>query len=129
MEQDEEASARSAHGAPVARSVGISGAAGILSACHARMDWSLLDAERLQGMRCPSCHGELSGGLMRQVEWTTQRCVVVVACPACTAECLAILETRLPRLAAVPPIDVDDVRRAHDLLGSRDWRVEQLFAA
>ncbi len=93
------------------------------------MDWSLVDVERLEGMRCPTCHGELAGGLMRQVEWTARRCVVVVSCPGCSAECMAILETRLPRLASTPPIDVDDVRRAHDLLESRDWQVEQLFAA
>ena len=93
------------------------------------MDWSLVDTERLNGMRCPSCHGELVGGLMRQVEWTARRCVVVVACPGCGAECMAILETRPPRLPTKPPLDVDDVRRAHDLLESRDWKVEQLFAA
>lgn len=93
------------------------------------MDWNLVDVERLNGMRCPSCRGELAGGLMRQVEWTARRCVVVVSCPGCSAECMAILETRLPTLSRGIPIDVDDVRRAHELLESRDWQVDQLFAA
>src|SRR5438128_1267415 len=30
------------------------------------MDWSAMDVERLADMRCPSCHGTLRGGLMRQ---------------------------------------------------------------
>jgi len=93
------------------------------------MDWSLVDTAKLEGMRCPSCHGVLAGGVMRQVEWSTRRCVVVVVCPGCSAECMAILEARLPRLASTPPIDVEDVQRAHDLLGDHDWRVNDLFAA
>lgn len=93
------------------------------------MDWRVVDVERLAGMRCPSCGGALDGGLMRQVEGSTQRCVVAVACPHCTAECLAILETRSPRIGAPPPIDVDDVLRAHELLSARDWHVSDLFAA
>ena len=93
------------------------------------MDWSQVDTEKLEGMRCPSCHGVLAGGVMRQVEWSTRRCVVVVVCPGCSAECMAILEARLPRLAPAPPIDVEDVRRAHDMLGARDWSVNELFAA
>jgi hypothetical protein len=93
------------------------------------MDWSLVDVERLHGMRCPSCRELLGGGLMRQVEWSARRCVVVVVCPGCETECMAILDARLPRLATIPPIDVEDVRRAHDLLGQRDWRVNELFAA
>ena len=66
---------------------------------------------------------------MRQVEWTAKRCVVVVVCPSCTAECMAILDARLPHRVTCPPIDVDDVRRAHELLGSREWQVDELFAA
>ena len=93
------------------------------------MDWSLVDTQRLHVMRCPSCHGVLAGGVMRQVEWSARRCVVVVVCPACSSECMAILEARLPRLASVPPLDVEDVRHAHDLLDARDWRVGELFAA
>ena len=93
------------------------------------MDWSLVDAERLHGMRCPSCRGVLAGGAMQQVEWSARRCVVVVVCPDCGTECMAILDSRLPRAAGTPPIDVDDVRRAHDLLRQRDWRVNELFAA
>jgi hypothetical protein len=92
------------------------------------MDWSAVDVERLQDMRCPSCHGVLAGGLMRQVERSARRCVVVVACPGCGAESLAILEDRAGR-AVSAPIDVDDVRRAHELLASHDWRVSELFAA
>ena len=91
------------------------------------MDWTLVDVDRLQGMRCPSCQHDLGGGLMRQVEWTARRCVVVVVCPSCAAECMAILDTRLPRLAGRPPIDVDDVRSAHELLASREWHMEELF--
>jgi hypothetical protein len=93
------------------------------------VDWALVDTAKLEGMRCPSCHGVLAGGVMRQVEWSTRRCVVVVVCPGCAAECMAILEARLPRLASTPPLDVEDVRRAHDLLGARDWKVTELFAA
>ena len=93
------------------------------------MDWSVVDVERLQVMRCPSCQRGLGGGLMRQVEWSARRCVVVVVCPNCRAECMAILEARLPQLAARPPIDVDDVRKAHDILAQRDWKVNELFAA
>ena len=93
------------------------------------MDWSVIDVERLQVMRCPSCHGVLAGGVMRQVEWSTRRCVVVVVCPGCSAECMAILEARLPQLVARPALDVDDVRKAHDLLAQRDWKVSELFAA
>ena len=91
------------------------------------MDWSAVDVERLQDMRCPACRGTLAGGLMRQVEWSARRCVVVVACPGCGAESMAILDDRGGRQRA--PIDVDDVRRAHELLAAQDWRVSELFAA
>ena len=92
------------------------------------VDWNAVDIGRLQGMRCPACHGALAGGLMRQVEATARRCVVVVSCPGCGAESLAILEDR-PGRPARAPIDVDDVRSAHELLASHDWRVSELFAA
>ncbi|MDQ2953120.1 MAG: hypothetical protein M3R54_12755 [Chloroflexota bacterium] len=93
------------------------------------MDWGLVEIDRLQGMRCPSCQRALGGGLMRQVEWSARRCVVVVVCPNCKAECMAILEARMQRHATRSPIDVEDVRRAHDLLSQRDWQVTELFAA
>jgi hypothetical protein len=93
------------------------------------VDWGLVEIDRLQGMRCPSCERALGGGLMRQVEWSARRCVVVVVCPNCKAECMAILEARQQRQAARVPIDVDDVRRAHDLLSQRDWQVSELFGA
>jgi hypothetical protein len=93
------------------------------------MEWGLVGIERLQGMRCPSCQHGLGGGLMRQVEWAARRCVVVVICPNCRSECMAILEARMPRLAAPAPIDVEDVRRAHELLAERNWQVSDLFAA
>ena len=102
--------------------------AGTARACGTGMDWSAMDVERLADMRCPSCRGTLGGGLMRQVEWSARRCVVVVSCPGCGAESMAILEDRAGRRAR-PPIDVDDVRRAHDLLAAHDWRVSELFAA
>jgi hypothetical protein len=92
------------------------------------MDWNTVDVERLQDMRCPSCRSSLAGGLMRQVEATPRRCVVVVSCPGCGAESMAILEDRSRRTGR-PPIDVDDVRRAHELLAAQDWRVSELFAA
>src|SRR5438067_111318 len=56
------------------------------------MDWNAVDVERLAEMRCPSCHGTLGGGLMRQVEWSARRCVVVVSCPGRGSESMAILE-------------------------------------
>ena len=96
---------------------------------HLTMDWGLVDTQRLEVMRCPSCHGVLGGGIMRQVEWSARRCVVVVVCPDCSAECMAILDARVPRLETVPPLDVEDVCRAHDLLGAREWKVNDLFAA
>jgi uncharacterized protein YbaR (Trm112 family) len=91
------------------------------------MDWSLVDTERLAKLACPSCQRGLAGGLMRQVEWTTRRCSVVVACPACSAESMVVLETSGMRRATTPPIDVDDVRRAHEAL-ARATRVSDLFA-
>ena len=66
---------------------------------------------------------------MRQVEWSARRCVVVVVCPNCRSECMAILEARYPRAPEAPALEVEDVRRAHDLLAERDWRVNELFAA
>ena len=93
------------------------------------MDWGLVEIDRLQGMRCPSCERALGGGLMRQVEWSARRCVVVVVCPNCQAECMAILEARPQRQGMNLPIDVDDVRTAHDLLMQRDWQVSELFGA
>jgi len=93
------------------------------------MDWRVVDVGRLAGMHCPSCGGVLDGGLMRPVESAAQRWVVAVVCPHCTAECLAILETRSPHVGTAPPIEVDDVLRAHELLSARDWRVSELFAA
>lgn len=93
------------------------------------MEWGLVEIDRLQGMRCPSCQRGLGGGLMRQVEWSVRRCVVVVVCPNCKSECLAILDARIPRLSHRPPLDVEDVRRAHELLAERDWQVSELFAA
>ena len=64
---------------------------------------------------------------MRQVEWTARRCIVVVACPNCNADSMIVLETSGVRRSA-PPIDVDDVRRAHDAL-ARPVRVSDLFPA
>jgi len=93
------------------------------------VDWGLVETDRLNGMRCPSCQRSLGGGLMRQVEWSQRRCVVVVVCPNCRSECMAILDARMPRVAAVPAIEIEDVRRAHELLSQRDWRVNELFAA
>jgi hypothetical protein len=43
---------------------------------------------------------------------------------------MAILEARVPRTSKANPIDIEDVRRAHELLSQRDdWRVNELFAA
>jgi uncharacterized protein YbaR (Trm112 family) len=89
------------------------------------MDWSLVDADRLARLACPSCRRSLAGGLMRQVEATSRRCIVVVACPNCRAESMVVLETMGAR-PTMPPIDVDDVRRAHDALASAG-RVSDLF--
>lgn len=91
------------------------------------MDWSLVDIDRLAKLACPSCQRGLAGGLMRQVEWTARRCIVVVACPNCNADSMIVLETSGVRRSA-PPIDVDDVRRAHDAL-ARPVRVSDLFPA
>lgn len=91
------------------------------------MDWSLVDIDRIAKLACPSCQRGLAGGLMRQVEWTTRRCIVVVACPNCNADSMVVLETSGTR-RSTPPIDVDDVRRAHDAL-SRPLRVSDLFPA
>jgi len=91
------------------------------------MDWSMVDTERLAKLACPSCQRGLAGGLMRQVEWTTRRCIVVVACPTCSAESMVVLETSGMRRATMPPIDVDDVRRAHEALACA-VRVSDLFA-
>jgi len=91
------------------------------------MDWSLVDIERLAKLACPSCQRSLAGGLMRQVEWTTRRWIVVVACPSCSADSMVVVETSGMRRTA-PPIDVDDVRRAHDAL-ARPLRVSDLFPA
>ncbi len=90
------------------------------------VDWSLVDTERLAKLACPSCQRGLAGGLMRQVEWTTRRCIVVVACPTCSTDSMVVLETSGMRRATMPPIDVDDVRRAHDAL-ARAERVSDLF--
>src|SRR5256885_339637 len=96
---------------------------------HRGMDWGLIEVDRLNGMRCPSCQHALGGGLMRQVEWSARRCVVVVVCPNCRSECMAILEARARQVAMTPALDIEDVRRAHELLSQRDWRVDELFAA
>lgn len=87
----------------------------------------MVDTERLAKLACPSCQRGLAGGLMRQVEWTTRRCIVVVACPTCSAESMVVLETSGMRRPTMPPIDVDDVRRAHEAL-ARAVRVSDLFA-
>jgi RNase P subunit RPR2 len=91
-------------------------------------DWSLVDVDRLARLACPSCERGLAGGLMRQVEWTTRRCVVVVTCPNCNAESMVVLESGGTRRSAPPPIDVDDVRRAHEAL-ARAGRMSDLFPA
>jgi hypothetical protein len=87
----------------------------------------MVDTDRLANLACSSCERALAGGLMRQVEWTTRRCIVVVACPNCNAESMVVLETSGLRRAA-PPIDVDDVLRARDAL-AQAARVSDLFAA
>ena len=113
---------------PATRSVYASSSgeqAGTRSAFFWAMDWSLVDTERLAKLACASCQHGLAGGVMRHVEWTTRRCIVVVACPTCGAESMVVLETSGLRRAA-PPIDVDDVRRAHDAL-ARVERVSDLF--
>jgi len=86
----------------------------------------MVDTERLAKLACPSCQRGLAGGLMRQVEWTARRCIVVVACPTCSADSMVVLETSGMRRATMPPIDVDDVRHAHDAL-VRAVRVSDLF--
>ena len=90
------------------------------------MDWSMVDTERLAKLACPSCQHGLAGGLMRQVEWTTRRCIVVVACPTCSADSMVVLETSGMRRATMPPIDVDDVLRAHNALAIAEL-VSDLF--
>jgi len=50
----------------------------------------------------------------------------VVACPTCTSESLVVLETSGMRRIA-PPIDVDDVRRAHEAL-ARAGHMSDLFS-
>lgn len=85
----------------------------------------MVDTERLTNLACPTCERGLAGGLMRQVEWTTRRCIVVVACPNCNSESMVVLETSGMRHAA-PPIDVDDVLRARDAL-AHAGRVSDLF--
>jgi hypothetical protein len=99
------------------------------AACFSQVvDWSLVDVDRLAKLACPSCQRGLAGGLMRQVEWTTRRCIVVVACPSCNADSMVVLETSGQRRSA-PPIDVDDVRRAHEALSRAAVRVSDLFPA
>jgi hypothetical protein len=41
---------------------------------------------------------------------------------------MAILDARTSGLGRRPPLDVEDVRRAHELLSERDWQVNELFA-
>jgi hypothetical protein len=101
--------------------------AGTPPALPSVMDWSLVDVDRLAKLACPSCQRGLAGGLMKQVEWTTRRCIVVVACPNCSSESMVVLETSGMRRTA-PPIDVDDVRRAHNAL-AHAGRVSDLFPA
>jgi hypothetical protein len=99
--------------------------AGTRSASFLDMDWSLVDTERIAKLACANCLHGLAGGVMRQVEWTARRCIVVVACPTCSADSMVVFETSGLRRAA-PPIDVDDVLRAHAALG-RVERVTDLF--
>ena len=87
----------------------------------------MVDTDRLANLACASCERALAGGLMRQVEWTTRRCIVVVACPNCNSESMVVLETSGLRRSA-PPIDVDDVLRARDALALAA-RVSDLFPA
>jgi hypothetical protein len=91
------------------------------------MDWSLVDTDRLADLACPTCQRGLAGGHMRQVEWSSRRCIVVVACANCRSESMIVLDASAVRRSA-PPIDVDDVRRAHDAL-ARAGRVSDLFPA
>ena len=91
------------------------------------MDWSLVEAERLANLACPICQHGLAGAAMRQVEWTARRCIIVVACASCQSQSMVVMETSGTRRAR-PPIDVDDVLRAHDAL-ARAPRVSDLFAA
>lgn len=64
---------------------------------------------------------------MRQVERGQRRCVIVVGCANCGGESMAVLDAK-PRLAAPAPIDVDDVRAAHEML-TRNSHVADLFVA
>jgi hypothetical protein len=91
------------------------------------MDWSEVDLQRLARLACPMCGRPLSGGLMRQVERGQRRCVIVVGCANCGGESMAVLDAK-PRLAAPAPIDVDDVRAAHEML-TRNSHVADLFVA
>lgn len=62
---------------------------------------------------------------MRQIEWSARRLVVVVACSNCRAESMVVLEASALRRAS-PPIDVDDVLRAHEAL-ARAGHLSDLF--
>jgi hypothetical protein len=93
----------------------------------AHMDWGLVDLERLARLACPTCGRALAGGLMRQVEWGPRRCVVVVGCLNCGSESMAVLDAKAS-LSSFTPIDVDDVRAAHEML-RRTTHVADLFPA
>ncbi len=92
------------------------------------MDWGLVDLTRLARLACPTCGRPLTGGLMRQVEWTPRRCIVLVTCRNCDSESMAVLDSK-PDRGWVPPIDVDDVRAAHEMLERKTWHVDDLFVA
>lgn len=91
------------------------------------MDWDLLDLGSLTSLRCPGCAAALAGGLMRPVEWSEMRCVIVITCPQCGTDSMSVLDVR--GATGPDPIDVDDVITAHDILARRDWQVGELFAA
>jgi formate dehydrogenase assembly factor FdhD len=91
------------------------------------MDWGEVDLQRLARLACPMCGRSLSGGLMRQVEWSPRRCVIVVGCANCGSESLAMLDPK-QGVETSAPIDVDDVRAAHEML-TQSSRVADLFLA
>ena len=85
--------------------------------------------EVLEGLLCPMCgatyrRDDLSVEQPRAAQWSVTLC-----CHVCTRRALCILVREGSRPIAEPPVTIDDVLEAHDLLANHRGDMKSLLGA
>lgn len=83
--------------------------------------------EQVHRLPCPQCSQRLDGASVTSVERSGERWCVLLVCASCSGSCLAMVERPLDVVAKPPPLAIDDVLDAHDLLNATDASLRRLF--